>query len=92
MARRTELTVLTRRCDLGEHVLVHVALGVAVLHRDRIQPINRLLQQRRGGDGEPGILHVAGVAAVGCSFLKEREDVVVDDVVHVLGAAEIFEA
>ena len=32
---------------------------------------------------------MAGVAAVGCSFLKEREDVVVDDVVHVLRTAEI---
>ena len=34
VARRAELAVLPGRGDLAEHVLVKIALGVALLHRD----------------------------------------------------------
>ena len=34
VARRPELTVLSCRSDLGQHVLIEVTLRVAVLHRD----------------------------------------------------------
>ena len=58
VARRAELAVLPGRGDLGEHVLVEVALGVAVVHRDVVEHVDDLRQQRRRRDREPGVLHV----------------------------------
>ena len=45
VARRAELAVLTGAGDLGEHVLVQVALGVALLHRHLVDHIDDLRQQ-----------------------------------------------
>ena len=47
VARRAELAVLPGAGDLAEHVLVEVALGVAVLHRDVVDHVHDLGQQRR---------------------------------------------
>ena len=47
VARGAELPVLSGRGDLREHVLVDVALGVAVDHGDLVEPVDRLPQQRR---------------------------------------------
>ena len=44
VAGRAELAVLPGRGDLGQHVLVKVALGVLVTHRDRIETVDRLLK------------------------------------------------
>ena len=45
--RRAELAVLTGGRDLGEHVLVQVALGVALLHRHLVDHVDDLRQQSR---------------------------------------------
>ena len=64
------------RGDLAEHVLVEVALGVAVLHRDIVDQVDHLGQQRRRGDSEARILHVMRVGrAVAAERAQEREDV-----------------
>ena len=42
VARRAKLAILAGAGDLPEHVLVEVALGVAVLHRDFVDEINDL--------------------------------------------------
>ena len=59
--RRSELAVLPRGRDLGEHVLVDIALGVSIHHWDRVEPVHRLLKQRRSGNGETGPAHVLGM-------------------------------
>ena len=47
VARRAELPVLTGSRDLAEHVLVHVAFGVAVRHRNVRDEVDDLREQRR---------------------------------------------
>ena len=42
VARRAELAVLPGGGDLAEHVLVEVALGVAILHRDLVEQVDDL--------------------------------------------------
>ena len=75
------------RGDLAEHVLVEVALGVAVLHRDVVEQVHDLGQQRRRRDGEPGVLHVVGVGrVVAAQRAQEREDVLADDREHLARA------
>ncbi len=44
---RAELPVLTCARDLAEHVFIHVALGIAVLHWHGIEQIHDFRQQRR---------------------------------------------
>ena len=46
VARRAELAVLPGGGDLAEHVLVEVALGVAVLHRHLVDHVHDLREQR----------------------------------------------
>ena len=87
VARRAELAVLPGGGDLAEHVLVEVALGVAVLHRHVVEQVHHLGQQRRRGDGEARVLHVVRVGGVvAAQRAQEREDVLADDGVH-LGRA-----
>jgi hypothetical protein len=94
--RRTELTVLTGRGDLGEHVLVHVALGVALLHWHLVEHVDHLGQQRRRRDSEARILHVVRVRRVPVAELtreirpEEWKDVLGDDGKH-LGSGEMLE-
>ena len=74
MAWRAELPVLTGGRDLREHVLVQVALGVALLHRHLVDHIDDLRQQSRRGNRETRVFHVMRVGrlvAAQCS--KERK-------------------
>ncbi len=76
VAWRAELAVLPGSGDLAEHVLVEVALGVPVLHRQAVQHVHHPRQQRRGRDGEARVLHVVGVGgAVPAQGAEEREHV-----------------
>jgi len=59
MTRPAELPVLAGGCDLAEHVIVDVALGVAVAHIERIKLLHDLVEQRGAGDLQPGVAHVA---------------------------------
>ena len=92
VARRAELAVLPGGGDLAEHVLVEVALGVAVLHRHCVEQVHDLGQQRRRRDGEARVLHVVRVGGVvAAERAQEREDVLADDGEH-LRRREVLEA
>ena len=92
MAGRAELAVLAGRGDLRQHVLVHVALGVAVAHVELVELVDDLGEQRRPRDLEAGVAHVARVGrAFAVERADEREDVLVDDAEH-LRAGEMLEA
>ena len=83
MARRAELAVLSGRGDLAQHVLVEVALGVAILHRDIGEEIDHLGQQRRRRDREARALHVRRVrGALLGHGAQEGEYVLGDDLEH----------
>ena len=80
VARRAELAVLAGRGDLRQHVLVDVALGVAVAHVELVELVDDLGEQRRARDLEAGVAHVARIGrAVAVERADEREDVLVDD-------------
>jgi len=64
MAGGSELAVLSGGGDLAEHVLVEVALGVAVLHGYAVEQVHHLGEQRRRGDGEAGVFHMVCVGRV----------------------------
>ena len=85
-----ELAVLACGGDLGEHVFVNVAFGVAVFHWDCVEAVDCFLEEGRCGDGEPGISHVLRVGGVFGHFVEEREDVFVDHFVH-FGWGEVLE-
>ncbi len=72
MARRAELPILPGAGDLGQHVFVQIALGVAVVHRDGVDHVGDFIQQRRGRDDEHRILHETGVRTPGTAI--ERFD------------------
>ena len=61
VARRPELAVLSCGRDLGEHVFIEVALGVAILHRDLGDEIHYFRKKLRRGDRESRVLHVVCV-------------------------------
>ena len=61
VARRAELPVLPGGGDLAEHVLVEVALGVAVGHVDVVELVDDVGQHAGRGHHEEGVLHVMGV-------------------------------
>lgn len=96
VARRAELAVLAGRRDLAQHVLVEVALGVAVLHRHMVQHVHHLGQQAGRGDGEARILHVL---AVGGAVAATRQQAGAQEGKHTLahhgehlGRREVLEA
>ena len=92
VARGAELAVLPGAGDLAEHVLVEVAIGVAVLHGHGVDHVHDLGEQRGRGDGEARVLHVVRVGrAVAAKRAQEGKDVVVDDREHFLGL-EMLEA
>ena len=97
VARRAELPVLSGGGDLAEHVLVDVALGVALLHRHLVEQVHHLGQQRRSRDGEARVLHVVRVGGVGTAELpgqvsaQIREEVLPHHREH-LGRGEVLEA
>jgi hypothetical protein len=87
-----ELPVLPRRGDLAQHVLVDVALGIAVLHGHGVQQVHHLRQQPRRRDGEAGVLHVLRVGGVvAAQRAQKRKDVLRDHGVHVR-RSEVLEA
>jgi hypothetical protein len=70
---------------LPEHVLVEVALRVALLHRHLVEHVDDLRQQARlvARQREARILHVLRVRrAFAAEGAEEGEDVIGDDVVH----------
>ena len=92
VAGRAELAVLAGGGDLRQHVLVHVALGVAVAHVELVELVDDLGEQRRPRDLEAGVAHVARVGrAFAVERADEREDMLVDDAEH-LRAGEMLEA
>ena len=71
--------------DLAQHVLVHVALGVAVFHWDVVEHVHDLGEQGGRRDCEAGVLHVAGIRGVLPIRLQgadEREHAVAYDRIH----------
>ncbi len=87
-----KLTVLAGGRDLGEQVLIDVALGVAILHGDLVEEVDHLGEQARRGDREPRILHVVRVGgAVPPEGAEEGEDVLGHHGEHV-GGGEVAEA
>ena len=83
--------------DLAEHVLVDVALGVALLHRHLVEQVHHLGQQRRSRDGEARVLHVVRVGGVGTAELPDQVSAqIAEDVLPYyrehLGWGEVLEA
>ncbi len=76
VARGAELPVLPRGGDLAEHVLVEIALGVAVGHVDVVELVDHVGEHARRGHHEEGVLHVMGVgrSLVRVSRLAQRLD------------------
>ena len=78
VARRAELAVLSGGGDLSEHVLVEIALGVAVGHVDAVELVDHVGQHPGRGHHEEGILHMVAVRrgplAVRLPLLPERLD------------------
>ncbi len=66
VARRAKLPVLPGGGDLAQHVLVEIALGVAVLHGDLVDHVHDFGEQRGRGNGEAGPFHVLGVGCAVC--------------------------
>ncbi len=56
-----ELAVLPGGGNLGKHVLVHIALSVAVVHGHLFEQVHHFCQEPRRRDGEAGIPHVVRV-------------------------------
>ena len=84
--RGPELSVGPGGRDLGQHVLVQVARGVAVVHRDVVEHVDHPGDQGRGRDGEAGVLHVLGVGrAVTAELAEEREHLLPDGLEHDAG-------
>jgi hypothetical protein len=74
VAGRAELAVGAGGGQLAEHVLVDVALGVAVFHRHRVEQLHHLGEQPRRGDREARVAHVGGVGRFFTAQLaQERE-------------------
>ena len=90
--RRAELPVLPGGGDLAEHVLVQIALGVAVGHVDGVELIDHVGEHTRRGHHEQGILHMmrvgAGafgvVVAIGAEGFDEGEDLRLHRLKHLL--------
>jgi hypothetical protein len=84
--RSAELAVDPGAGDLSQQVLIQVAGGVAVLHRDVVKHVHHTGQQLRGWDGEAGILHMFAVGRpVPAEGAEERENLRVDDLEHLAG-------
>ena len=86
VAGGAELPVLPGGCDLAQHVLVDVALEVAVVHGELVEPVDDVGEQAGGGHNEEGLLHVRSVEALGpAEVLDEGKDLVAHEVEERLG-------
>jgi len=92
MARGPELTVLSGAGDLAQHVLVEVALGVALGHVDTVKLIHHVGQNPGRGHHEQGVFHVVAVGgvplglvpAVAAQGLDERKHLITQSGEHLL--------
>ena len=93
VAGRAKLPVFARRGHLAEQVLVEVALGVAPVHLDLRQQVDRLGQQAGRGDDEVGSAHVAGkhTVVVAAQGLDEGKHPVAHPLEHGFGVAQVLE-
>ena len=62
MARSTELTVVTACGHLAQHILVHIAHRVAVIHIKTVDPLDNLDQRTSVRNQEVGVIHKAAVS------------------------------
>ena len=86
MSRRSELAVLTCRCDLAQHVLVQVPFGIAPVHRNTVDHVDDSCQQRGGRDRESSVFHVVGIGRIiATERSQEWEDVFGHDIEHLFG-------
>ena len=93
VTRRAELAVLPGAGNLAEHVFVEVALGVPVFHRDLVEHVHDLGQQRGRGNGEARVLHVLGVGrAIAAQSAQEGKDVLADHRDTSRAASRVLEA
>ncbi len=83
VARRAELAVGARGGHLAQHVLVDVALGVAVVHGDAVDQVDGLGDERLR-DGEAGIAHVLRIGGAFTEGAQPGKDVVGKEAVHCL--------
>lgn len=79
VARGAELAVDPGRGHLAQQVLVQVAVGVAVGHRNAVEHVNDLAQQGGGRDGEPSVAHVLGVGGTVSAELGAQPFQIVED-------------
>ena len=62
MARSTELTVVTACGHLAQHIFVHIAHRVAVIHIKPVDPLDNLDQRTSVRNQEGGVIHKAAVS------------------------------
>ena len=90
-----ELAVDPSRGDLGQQVLVQVAVRVAVSHRDVVEHVDDLGQEGGRWDREPRVPHVVGVGRVVTAnllavLLEKGEHLAGEGLVHDVGV-EVLE-
>ena len=61
VSRRAKLPILPRTGNLPQHVLIEIALGVAIVHWHMVEQVHHLRQQRRSRYRKASILHMLGV-------------------------------
>jgi hypothetical protein len=90
--RGAKLAVLPGRLQLREHVLVEVALGVAVGDLELVDEVDHGAQELRVRDHEVGVPHVLGVGRVlAAELAQEREHLVLDAVEQLAVVGELLE-
>ena len=85
VARGAELAVLPGGGEFAEHVLVDVALGVAVVHGEFVGEVDDFGQEPGRGDGEAGVAHIVGLSGAVAEGAQEGEDVLGETLEHVFG-------
>jgi hypothetical protein len=91
MPRCPELTVCTGIGELAEHLLINVALSVAVVHGNVVDEVHRFGQEGGCGDGEAGVAHVVGIRGVVAEGTEKGKDMIPRSLVHRAGL-KILEA
>jgi hypothetical protein len=64
VARRAELGVLAGGRDLCQHVLVDVALGIAIAHVELVELLDDFIQERGSRNLKTSVTHVARIGRV----------------------------
>ena len=86
MARGAELAVVARCGHLPQHILIHIAHRIAVVHIKLIHAFHYLDEGSGIGDKERGVLHEAAVCAFPAlvEVLDEDEGILADGLEHPL--------